>query len=93
MMDEKYHKELEWRILEVEHALMQWRLAVKAKVLPRKDPATFGTPIQPFGPPPIRDVSSPGFGWKLSEAARKNIEAIEENSRMALHRIGHLIVN
>ena len=92
-MDQYYENELEFRVLEVEHALMQWRLTIKARDAKRKDPATFGTPIRPFGPAPIKDVSSPGFGWKLSEVARKDIEAIEENSRTALHRIGHMVVN
>ena len=53
-----------------------------------------GTPLKAFGPEPLAKEKSghPAFGWKLSDEARRDIEAIENNARTSLHRIGHIIV-
>lgn len=44
-----------------------------------------GTPLTASGPDPIRKTSreQPGFGWRLSDDARRDIEEIEENARMS----------
>jgi hypothetical protein len=50
---------------------------------------TFGTPIVLPDPKPIPNhlLPNPAFGWTLSETAKKDIEAIERNSRNALSNI------
>ena len=55
-----------------------------------------GTPIKPFGPAPLvqtPEQTAPGFGWKLSPEAQRDIDAIENNRRMALHRLRDVILD
>ena len=43
---------------------------------------------------PIRaNVDHPAFGWTLSDKAQQEIEAIENNRRMALHSIGNMVLD
>ena len=35
----------------------------------------------------------PGFGWALSDEARKEIEALEENRRLAMQRSREIILD
>lgn len=51
-----------------------------------------GTPLAPKSPEPLKqqDSKTPGFGWELSDTARKDIEEIEANAREAEQRIGAL---
>jgi hypothetical protein len=53
-----------------------------------------GTPLSPQTPPPIKkkDEKSPGFGWQLSDGARRSIESIEANARDAEQRSGSIVL-
>jgi hypothetical protein len=50
----------------------------------------FGTPVKIPGPEPIPadKLPSPRLGERLTEAARRDVELIEENLRHAETRIG-----
>lgn len=55
-----------------------------------------GTPITAPGPKPLPqapDQTTPGFGWKLSAEAQRDIDAIEHNSRTALHRLRNIMLD
>jgi hypothetical protein len=53
-----------------------------------------GTPLSPRLPEPIQktDDKTPGYGWTLSDQARRDIEKIEENARDAELRSGSLFL-
>ena len=53
-----------------------------------------GNPLSPQSPQPIKeeDKKAPGFGWRLSDGARRDIEEIEANARSAEQRSGSLIL-
>ena len=62
----------------------------------RMAPKQLGKPIALSGPEPVRpkkkDAKQSRFGWKLSDAARMDIEKIEANVRSAEQRSGSLIL-
>jgi hypothetical protein len=54
-----------------------------------------GIPLSPEGPDAIlRDEheKEPGFGWVLSDPAKRAIDAIEENLRSAEQRTGSIVL-
>jgi hypothetical protein len=54
-----------------------------------------GVPLSPEGMLPLtkqEDEKEPGFGWVLSDPARRAIDAIEENLRAAEQRTGSVIL-
>lgn len=53
-----------------------------------------GVPLSPQSPEPIqkRDDKTPGYGWRLSDEARRDIEEIEANARSAEQRSGSVIL-
>lgn len=57
-------------------------------------PTKLGKLIKPSGPEPIPadSIKDQGFGERLSESARKDIQKIEANVRSAEQRSGSLIL-
>lgn len=57
---------------------------------PAPKSAPLGVPLLPACPPPIERVDdhTPGYGWRLSDAARRDIEAIKANARRAMRMLG-----
>ena len=55
---------------------------------------SIGTPISIPRPEPIKELrlTSAGFGWRLSDDAKRDIEAIEANVRQAEQGAGALLV-
>lgn len=54
-----------------------------------------GVPLKPEGMGPVtneQDDKEPGFGWVLSDAAKRKIESVEENLRAAEQRIGSVVL-
>lgn len=54
----------------------------KPKPAPEVDIAgRVGVPVRPLSPDPIpkTDDRSPGYGWRMSDAARRDIDEIERN--------------
>lgn len=53
-----------------------------------------GTPLPASGPEPLKQDRDhePGFGWQLSDEARRDIEEIEANLRASERRCGALIL-
>ncbi|HEY2357775.1 MAG TPA: hypothetical protein VGH86_10025 [Phenylobacterium sp.] len=53
-----------------------------------------GTPLSPRLPDPIpkTDDKTPGYGWTLSDQAKRDIEQIEANAREAEARAGSLFL-
>lgn len=53
-----------------------------------------GIPLSPRLPEPIQktDDKTPGYGWTLSDQARRDIEKIEANARDAELRSGSLFL-
>jgi hypothetical protein len=55
---------------------------------------SLGKPLSLRTPPPVtpKGPNPPGFGWQLSEATRRDLEAIEANVRQAENSAGSFIV-
>lgn len=54
-----------------------------------------GVPLSPEGLDPVsrqENEKEPGFGWVLTDASRRAIEAVEENLRSAEQRTGSVIL-
>lgn len=54
-----------------------------------------GVPLSPEGMAPVKKEEQnkePGFGWVLSDSAKRNIEEIEANLRSAEQRTGSVVL-
>lgn len=54
-----------------------------------------GVPLSPEGPGPVQKEEhekEPGFGWVLSDPAKRAIDSIEENLRSAEQRTGSIVL-
>ena len=79
----------------VDHACFQCIHMAKPILAKSNAKKQFGTPIRVFDQGPIckANAGHPAFGWTQSPKAKREIEAIESNWRMALRRVGHIVLD